>query len=438
MDRRREPGAPRGGIVARIEALGYRSLRYVSQALGPYHVLIGPNASGKSTFLDVVAFLGDILRAGVEAAVHGDERLDIPFRAPDGKHLTWMRRGGRVELAVELRFPEERRGRLKNGGAELCRYEMAIDVTGPLRVVAETLWLKPVGATTKNGPERTLFPCPPPPPESIVHPPRRHTPPGWKKVVSRGEEPERVTFISETSGWQNPFRLSADRAALASLPDDEERFPVATWLRKVLGEGIQRLVLSSEKMRRPSPPGKSRVYLPDGSNLPHVVHALETEDPRRHGDWVRHLREALPEIKDVSTLQREEDRHRYLLVRYANGLEAPSWLVSDGTLRLLALTLLAYLREPSGVYLIEEPENGIHPRAVETIFQSLSSLYGAQALLATHSPVVASMAELDRILCFARSEDGATDIVPGHEHPRLREWRGSLDLGTLLAAGVLA
>lgn len=76
-------------------------------------------------------------------------------------------------------------------------------------------------------------------------------------------------------------------------------------------------------------------------------------------------------------------------MHYRNGLQAPSWLVSDGTLRFLALTLLAYLPDPAGPYLIEEPENGIHPRNVETVFESLSSVYDAQVLLATHSPGVA-------------------------------------------------
>jgi len=42
--------------VTKVEALGYRSLRYVSQALSPFQVLVGANASGKSTFLDVVGF----------------------------------------------------------------------------------------------------------------------------------------------------------------------------------------------------------------------------------------------------------------------------------------------------------------------------------------------------------------------------------------------
>lgn len=430
------PTAPPGAVL-RLEALGYRSLQYVEQELGPFHVLVGPNASGKSTFLDVIGFLGDMLRGGVVAAVQGDPRFGIPLRAPDGKHLTWMRTRERFELAIEVAIPEDRTTRIKNGRPDACRYEVAIDVSGPLRISGETLWLlrrEPRASAA----QRSLFPGPPTPPESLVHPPRKHTPTGWRKVVSRSEEPERVTFGAETKNWNSPFRIEADKAALMSLPEDEERFPVATWFRRMLTQGVQRLVLSAEQMRRPSPPGISRAYLPDGSNLAHVIHALESDHAERFQRWIEHLQEALPDLKGVSTHERPEDRSRFVVIHYQNGLEAPSWLVSDGTLRLLALTVLAYLPDQNGIYLIEEPENGIHPKAVETVYQSLSSVYGAQVLLATHSPMVVRMAELDQILCFARTQEGATDVVSGSDHPRLRDWKGSLDMGTLLAAGILS
>ena len=164
---------------------------------------------------------------------------------------------------------------------------------------------------------------------------------------------------------------------------------------------------------------------------------MEERAPDRLREWIAHVRTALPDLRTIRTIEREEDRHRYLLLDYGTGLEAPSWLVSDGTLRLLALTVLAYIPDLEGIYLIEEPENGIHPRAVETVFQSLSSVYGAQVLLATHSPVVLSLAQPEQVLCFARTAEGATSIVRGSEHPRLRAWRGETDLGTLFASGVL-
>jgi predicted ATP-dependent endonuclease of OLD family len=99
--------------------------------------------------------------------------------------------------------------------------------------------------------------------------------------------------------------------------------------------------------------------------------------------------------------------------------------------------LVAYLGQPGRIYLIEEPENGIHPRAIETVFQSLSSAYDSQILCATHSPVILSLADPKQILCFARTPTGATDIVSGSDHPNLRDWQRGTDLGTLFATGVL-
>jgi predicted ATPase len=104
---------------------------------------------------------------------------------------------------------------------------------------------------------------------------------------------------------------------------------------------------------------------------------------------------------------------------------------------LLALTLPAYLPDFTGVYLIEEPENGIHPRAVEAMFQSLSSVYSAQILMATHSPVILSMVDPGQVLCFAKDQEGASDIVLGNKHPVLKDWQGETNLGVLFAGGVL-
>ncbi len=99
--------------------------------------------------------------------------------------------------------------------------------------------------------------------------------------------------------------------------------------------------------------------------------------------------------------------------------------------------MLAYLPSFNAIYLIEEPENGIHPRALEAVFQSLSSVYEGQVLVATHSPLILGLAKPEQILCFARTGSGATDIVNGREHPALREWKGQTNLGILYASGVM-
>lgn len=71
------------------------------------------------------------------------------------------------------------------------------------------------------------------------------------------------------------------------------------------------------------------------------------------------------------------------------------------------------------------------------MFQSLSSVYDAQLLCATHSPVVVSMAKAADVLGFGCDAEGATDIVRDDEHPRLKTWKGEVELGTLFASGVL-
>ncbi len=428
-----------GQGLTRVEALRYKSLRYVSQPLGPFQVLVGPNASGKSNLLDVPAFLGDVLRSDLATAVLGDERLGVPFRTTDARKLTWMGEGDSFELAVEMAIPPDRQQPLprlsgSHNGYSHCRYEVAVEVAGTPRFLAETLWLIP--ARPIPSVQRSLFPMPLEPMPNIVRTPGKKAPPGWKKVVSRSDYPERVMFSDEKTKWRNHFRISARESALASLPADEDRFPVALWMRRTLGS-VQRIVLSSEAMRRPSSPVRRQGYLPDGSNLPHVVVGIERGHPEQFRRWIEHVKEALPDIVALTTSERQDDRHRYLVVKYKNGLAAPSWLVSDGTLRLLALTLLAYLPKVTGTYLIEEPENGVHPHALQNIFQSLASVYGAQVLLTTHSPLLTRLTRLDQLLCLARSEEAGTDIVLGHEHPVLRELGGEIDLGTLLASGLL-
>jgi len=125
------------------------------------------------------------------------------------------------------------------------------------------------------------------------------------------------------------------------------------------------------------------------------------------------------------------------MIRYVGGLEVPSWTVSDGTLRLLALTILAYLPGPKPIYLIEEPENSIHPLNVETVMQSLQSVYDGQVLVTTHSPAVVAVTDVAKVLVFARDEEAGTRIVSGDKHPALRDWKGEVSLGTLFAGGVL-
>ena len=417
-------------MIQRIEALNYRCLRYVDQQLADFQILVGPNASGKTVFLDVVAFLGDLVTGGLDQAVEE--------RTHDFRDLMWQRSGARVELAIELVIPAERREVSKAAPYHIVRYEVAIghekEGSEPA-ILSERVLLKtdnPLQHIQLGFPRQRLTP------KTLTSPPRvKNTRTVVNKVRGGNDNYYSEVYPVAGKGWVPSFKLGPRRSALGNLPADEHKFPVSTWLQGLLTKGVQKIGLNSLLMRKASPPAPGRKLKSDGSNLPWVVESFKRTSPDAFSAWLAHVRKALPDIRNLRTVERPDDEHRYLIVEYAGDLHVPSWLVSDGTLRLLALTILAYLPEFTGICLIEEPENGIHPRAVETLFQSLSSVHSAQILLTTHSPVVLSVARPHQVLCFVRSCSGTVDVVPGTGHPALRDWQNAVDLGVLFAGDLL-
>ena len=426
-------------MIQRIEALNYRCLRYVSQPLEHFHVLVGPNASGKSTFLDVLGLIRDLLTMGLDDAILArEDPIESVGRARRVDELIFNQLTDRFELAIELEIPNKLRTKAHDR-YQIARYEIAIGKSlnnGELTIIDETLWLcpKPRAHTTSQA---SPFPNEPTPPASVL---TRRARKGWRRIFNK-KDGGYYSFNSENgelSGRGNP-RINSPVPALTYLLllQNERHFPVALWVRNLLMEGIHVLALNSAAMRRPSSPSAPHTFRTDGSNLPLVVREFRNHHEGDFKDWLKHLRTVLPDLQTIDVIERPEDRHFYLVVHYSNLEPVPSWLLSDGTLRLLALTLLAYLPHNQRVYLIEEVENGIHPHAIEAVFESLSSVYDGQVLLTTHSPLVVGLTKPEQILCFAKNSSSATAIVRGSEHPQLEDWRGQVDLGTLYAAGVL-
>ncbi|MHB1309022.1 MAG: methylation-associated defense system AAA family ATPase MAD3 [Limisphaerales bacterium] len=419
-------------MFTRIQTRSFRCLKSVDQALGPFRALVGPNASGKTTFLDVIGLLGDLVRN------RGEVVETVRARSSSFEKLLWMGQGHSFQLALEAGIPEAVRKGMADDKQRFkrVRYEVEVGLepgSNEIGLDHETLWLKESVVERKPA-QRELFPAPQSESPSLISKSQK----GQRAALTKTPGGNDNYYTEGRKSYMPSFKLGRGRSALANIPADTESFPVSTWFRDLLEKGVQPFVLNSQLMRQPSPPGLGRRFQTDGSNLPWVVNDLR-QDPKRFRVWLEHVRTALEDIKDVDTVERPEDKHRYLVIEYQNGARVPSWLASDGTLRLLTLTIPAYLPDMEGTFLIEEPENGIHPRAIETVLQSLSSIYRSQVLLATHSPVALNMLEPQDVLCFAKDANGATDIVSGDRHPALQEWRkGEPDLGVLFASGILS
>lgn len=421
-------------MISRIEVSNYRCLKRISQDLNPFQILVGPNASGKTTFLDVITFMSDIVNKGVDEA--------IIARSPNYLDLTWSGLGGDIEMAIECRIPDSV-NKLMEESKEMkfIRYELKVGLS---EMDVHSIKGERIIIFKRNEDQnrltRNLFPDFDFSEKGDILNKKfalGNSKPIIKKnpILNDNFYPE--IYSKSSGGWMPSFKLGYKKSSLANLPADESKFPASTWLKEYLNNSIQKLILNSQKIREASRPGQGRNFLPDGSNLPWVIEDLKTKHPKSYRDWLEHVKTALPDIEEINVREFADTKFKYLKIKYNNGIEVPSWTASDGTLRLLALTLIAYLPDFNGIFLIEEPENGVHPKVMETVFQSLSSVYDAQILLATHSPVILSIADLKDILCFAKTQEGITDIVSGDKHPLLADWQGESNLSTLYASGVL-
>ena len=463
-------------MIRRIQALNYRCLRLVDVHLDSFHILVGPNASGKSTLLDVIGFLSDLVRDGLMEAVEK--------RTQNFQDLVWNRpkQDMGFELAVEFDVPPRIVDALPDEmDCQRLRYELCIreDDQG-LRIDSERAMLVPKPSRRRGRGRASKFPEPPSSPKTILGRKAKGGVPVFSRSRNKvkfivegpreasGSEalPSAIKFDSDrplrpgARGWRlaklpSAIELDSDRPALGYLPGllglghlpspGEGLWPFV-YVRDILG-GVKPMFLDSLKVRQPSPPHLRRGEFPtDGSNLPWLVMKLQQEHRAEYEDWLAHVQTMLSDLEGMRVVEREEDRSAYLMLRYATGVEVPSWMVSDGTLRFLAITLIPYLphvgqmagRLAGQVYMLEEPENGVHPLALDAIYDSLSSAYDSQVFVATHSPAFLKLAEPSEVLCFAKDKQGATDVIQGDLHPILKNWQGSIDINALFATGIVS
>lgn len=215
-------------MITLIEAKNYRCLYYIRQNLEPFQVLVGPNASGKTTFLDVVSFLGDLVLKGPLSA--------IGKRTKNFEDLLWWRKGEGFELAIEAAVPKNIRALLRDPEFETIRYEIALhfdQTSQEISIRAEKVLLK-IKASEPVVCQRSLFPAVLHPPATIVTPARlKGTSVIVNKVPDGNDNFYSEVYREKGKGWAPSFKLGPQKSALANLPADEANFPATSWLKNV-------------------------------------------------------------------------------------------------------------------------------------------------------------------------------------------------------------
>lgn len=434
-------------MITRIEVNRYRCFKRLALDLGHYQVLVGRNGAGKSTLIDIPVLLGEIFESrSIEKAFFG-ERARLAPRASSASDLVFSGKGEWFSFAIEVQLPDFLISQLERKTIEhlskreraalqkepdravgALRYEIAFRIAdGAVGISHEYLFLLPrQRALLRDAPEGlwgdVKFPG-----FNLVRPIIRRSSDGVSLL-----EPEVGKRVDPTRA-----NIPPTAPALSGIPLDLGLYAASDWLRTHLGQDVLPVNLDLPAMRRAQrPPGVDFKVAPDGTTLPWSVLDLEAR-PDAHREWVNHVQSALPLLQNVRAHRRQDDNHAYLEVEYATGHKVRSIGLSDGTLSLLALTILPFLNNVSSFVAVEEPENGIHPKAIEVILESLQAMEHAQALVTTHSPIVVAVTKLEKLLCLSMTKNDGVQVVRGSEHPTLSTWEGIPTLDVLFKAGVL-
>jgi hypothetical protein len=253
----------------------------------------------------------------------------------------------------------------------------------------------------------------------------------------------RVRFFpeAEARGSRNEYGFPPTEPAFANVFADDSRYGASLWLRDLLTHQACAYEPDHFQMRNAQPRIQNPAVARNGATLPWLAHQLSPE-PKKHPTpkfdrWQRMVRLALPGLDRIEAVVRPDDMHAYLRLHFRNGAVIPASGLSDGSLSILALTILPFLPTVPSLLTCEQPEDGVHPKGIEVVLEALRSLRNCQVFVSSHSPLVLAQCEPQQIICLGMAENGAAIATRGEQHPALKEWQGTLDLGTLFASGVL-
>ncbi|HLK60225.1 MAG TPA: AAA family ATPase [Chthonomonadaceae bacterium] len=392
-------------MITRIEIDGFKTFHEFSLDLKPFQVIIGPNGSGKSNLFDAIRLLSQLADQDLYTAfrsLRGEPR-ELFTLQPDGNYGTRMRFA--VEMLVDPTVTDEW-GDQEELEFSPLRYELEIerldDPLNQLHVTHE--YLASVGGSGEK------------PPEIFIRPARFNTLPAL--VFVRGRKTS-GTKIQETMGKDPVLRLYL-RSALSRFNTIDSAQALAV-RQEMQHWGL--LDLEPNTLRQPAPVNGYPMGSLLESSLPVVLFRMKSENPSPLRDVSRDMSTLVSGFREIDVERDDRRGEYYLTAKMNDGLNYPVRLLSDGTLRLLAMMTMKNDTQQRGTIMIEEPENGVHPAQLERLVRRLHEMASdiedpkqaerplRQLLINTHSPVLVKQLDLAKgELLFA---DMPTRVVPG-------------------------
>jgi predicted ATPase len=399
--------------MAKIEGLriqNYRVLKDVTlgklwntqqaQPLMPMTAVIGKNGVGKSSLFDAFGFLADCLKLGVE------EACDTRGR---GGFDRIRSQGGNEPIEFQVYYKQD-------GNARPITYELAIDADKNGRPYVKRERLR----QRRKGESR-----------------------GWpfsflmlnesKGVAWKGEEQGRQ--IDEDKADFDLFKLIEEIESGTQTEESRETEVVELQDKRKLGiatlgalkqhprisafrqfiEGWYLSYFTPDAARSLPLAGPQRHLNIHGDNLGNVVQFMEREHPKRFKSILNRIAEKIPGIDMIDT---EESPDKRLLLRFNDkGFDDPFYAqqMSDGTLKVFAYLLLLEDPTPPPFICIEEPENGLYHKLLETLatefrMHATGVKNAPQLFITTHQPYFVDALSPDETWILEKGPDGFSSI----------------------------
>lgn len=211
--------------------------------------------------------------------------------------------------------------------------------------------------------------------------------------------------------------------------------------------GWQFLLLQPEKMGSPRPQQRAggRVRLVrDGSNIAEYLRDIQRLDDKNKTAVFQGIVDGLRYVLDYASdlkpkLTSELERSVYLELTEGKFV-VPGWLLSTGTLRILALLSVLRHPQPPPLLVIEEIENGLDPRTIHLMVEEIRNAVESgrtQVIMTTHSPYLLNLLRLEHIVMVERDESGEPKFRRPADDKQLKSWAESFAPGELYTMGRL-
>jgi predicted ATPase len=353
----------------------------------PLTVFIGNNGSGKSTITEALETLQAIVEQGLDRAMQ-------PWR---GFEHIWYK-------GVSHRLNQPGRGRSHHSNP------MSFDLAGRIRTGSFSASLRINAGPAAN--------------ELFIEEERV----AIRNRLDMQRDAQGTVTIRDQHGRSQRHKDADGESELGKVLD---RFPLE-W---------QFVSLVAQSMGAPVPQhrtgGQVRMNK-DGANLADYLLSIRKLDQAAFDGIVEALQHVLPYAKDLQpALASELERTVYLQLAEAD-FKVPGWLLSTGTLRILAFLALFRHPNPPPLIVVEEIENGLDPRTLHLLVDEIRSLVESrrsQVIVTTHSPYLLDLLDLSHIVMVERIDDQPTFTRPANQKA-LERWTKDFSPGRLYTMGL--